>query len=266
MELAPLAPETRERQSRMRQFWNKERDVFYARLWESPQEIISWKIKKLRSLVDWAFTTSPYYAELYRRVGYEVGAIHSLSDFEKLPTISKDDVINNFPAGITSSKVDLEKCRWMSSSGSSGKKTQIVLPQERSDLDTLFKYRMFEFMGGFRLDSDRWLYNIHFCLWWHTSFLGDHPVFSVKQKCAPEQIYQHLQWIRPQVVSSIGSYLEQLASLRRSLSDFGVQVVSTNSETTSIQERKRRSEIFEVPVLDEYSSEELDLLAMEFSH
>lgn len=65
------------------------------------------------------------------------------------------------------------------------------------------------------------------------------------------------------VVSAIGSYLEKLATVGTSLQACGVRLVSTNSETTTPEERRKWSRIFGVPVRDEYSSEELDLLAME---
>jgi len=263
MDLEPMAPETHIRQKEMHSFWNQEKNDFYARLFWPINEVLDWKLARLQVLVDWAYETSPFYRELYSKIGYHLGDIRSYADFSELPTISKDDVIHNFPEGMPSKKYDINHCRWMSSSGSSGKQVQIILPQRRANLDILFKYRMFEFMAGSRLDPNLWLYNIHYVLWWHTSILGELPVFSITQDCDPKVVLDHIKLIRPQVISSIGSYLGQLAGLGEELSSAGVKLITTNSETTSKKERKRWSSIFSTHVLDEYSSEELDILAME---
>lgn len=263
MDLEPLAAETIERQQGMWKLWQTQKDLFHQRLLWNEEKLKGWKVDQLCALVDWAYSTSPFYNSLYNKAGYEPGAIRSLDDFAKLPTIGKDDVIANFPTGMPSREFDIKSCRWMSSSGSSGKQVQIVLPQNRADLDILFKYRMFEWQGDFRLDPGRWLYNIHYVLWWHTSILGNLPVFSVTQECPPEAVLRHIAFLRPQVVSSLGSYLAGLAALGQSLDQYGVRVVSTNSETTTQTERSAWEEIFCVPVRDEYSSEEIDILAVQ---
>ncbi len=172
-------------------------------------------------------------------------------------------LINNFPLGMPSQRYDPKKCRWMSSSGSSGKQVQIILPQKRANLDILFKYRMFEFMSGKKIDPARWIYNIHYCMWWHSSVLGEYRVFTLSQDCPEFYALNHIKAMRPQIISSIGSYLGKLAALGERLDIYGVELISTNSETTTQEERYRYEAIFKVPVRDEYSSEELDIMAMQ---
>lgn len=263
MNLAPLAPETMEKQQGMLNLWNDNREEFNSRLFWDIEKITAWKLQVLSQLVDWAFSTSTFYKKIYSNIGFELGGIRSYSDFESLPIITRDDLISHFPNEIPSNKYNINECRWMSSSGSSGKPVQIILPQKRADLDTLFKYRMFEFMGGFKLAPSDWLYNIGHAMWWHTSILGQYKVFSVSQDCPPEEILKHIKLLKPTVISSLGSYLEKLSSVSGNLSEHGVKLISTNSESTSKNERIKWSEIFGIPVCDEYSSEELDLLGME---
>ncbi|KHS67092.1 capsule biosynthesis protein CapK [Pectobacterium brasiliense] len=262
-DVEPLGIESIERQKGMRELLENEYAIFRARLTLERKQLDDWKLNRLRNLVDWAFSTSPFYREKYRNCGYERGAIRSFDDFAKLPTINKDDVISNFPVGLPSDKYDPTTCRWMSSSGSSGKQVQIILPQSRANLDILHKYRMFEFMSGRTIDPRRWLYNIHYCVWWHTSVLGDYRVFTLSQDCPGFFALEHIKKLRPQIISSIGSYLERLAALGERLDVYGVELVSTNSETTTQEERNRYESIFHVPVRDEYSSEELDIMAMQ---
>ncbi|ADP10959.1 CapK protein [Erwinia sp. Ejp617] len=262
-DVEPLGVESIERQTEMRQLLEKEYAEFRGRLTLDREQLDAWKLERLRSMVDWAFTTSPFYHEKYRSCGYEKGAIRTYRDFATLPSISKDDVIAHFPLGMPSNKFKPASCRWMSSSGSSGKQVQIILPQHRANLDILHKYRMFEFMSGRHLDPSRWIYNIHYCVWWHTSVLGDYRVFTLSQDCPGFYALKHIKYLRPQIISSIGSYLQQLAAIGERLDVHGVELISTNSETTTQQERDRYESIFRVPVRDEYSSEELDILAMQ---
>lgn len=262
-DVEPLGVETIERQLSMKKLLDEEYNSFRERPFLDREKIDAWKIDKLRNLVDWAFTTSHFYHDKYSQLGYELGGIRTFEDFKCLPTITKDDVIANFPVGMPSNKFDPQQCRWMSSSGSSGKQVQIILPQHRANLDILHKYRMFEFMSGVKVDPSRWIYNIHYCVWWHTSVLGEYRVFTLSQDCPSFYALKHIKSLRPQIISSIGSYLNQLASLGERLDIHGVELITTNSETTTQEERDRYETIFRVPVRDEYSSEELDIMAMQ---
>lgn len=262
-DVEPLGIESGERQAEMKKLLDNKYNDFFKRLTLDRDKLDAWKLDKLSNLVDCAFTTSPFYRDKYRKIGYELGGIRSYKDFMSLPTISKDEVIANFPSGMPSEKYDPSQCRWMSSSGSSGKQVQIILPQHRANLDILHKYRMFEFMSGRRTEPSRWIYNIHYCVWWHTSVLGEYRVFTLSQDCPGFYTLKHIKYLKPQVISSIGSYLQQLALLGERLDIHGVELVTTNSETTTQEERDRYENIFKVPVRDEYSSEELDIMAMQ---
>lgn len=262
-DVEPLGVETIERQLEMKKLLDDEYNYFKVRPTLDREKIDTWKLDQLSNLVDWAFTTSPFYHDKYSQIGYELGGIRTFDDFKCLPIITKDDVIANFPSGMPSNKFDPKQCRWMSSSGSSGKQVQIILPQHRANLDILHKYRMFEFMSGGKVDPSRWIYNIHYCVWWHTSVLGEYRVFTLSQDCPGFYALKHIKILRPQVISSIGSYLQQLALLGERLDTHGVELITTNSETTTQEERDRYETIFRVPVRDEYSSEELDIMAMQ---
>ena len=235
--------------------WEQERWNIKDRFFWPKARIEAWQLKMLRSLVDFAFTNTDFYYQLYSKAGYGLGAIRSLDDFARLPIITRADLIAEFPGGIISKSTDLAQCRRVRSSGSSGKPVEIAISTERADLDTLFKYRQFEIMGGLQLKANRWLYNIHHALWWHSSFAGKYPVFSLGQNCSPTVTIDHIAKLRPQVISSIASALPELAKVGVDFSELGVELISTNSEGSSKTERKMLEEAFNVPVRDEYSSE-----------
>jgi phenylacetate-CoA ligase len=220
-----------------------------------------WKLARLSQLVDYAYLSTSFYRAKYDEIGFTPGDIRSYDDFRQLPLVHRDDLIREFPHGIVSRQTNISKCRRVCSSGSSGKPVQMLVTQRRADLDTFFKYRQFELMSGFRLPPDRWLYNIHHSLWWYTSFLGQYPVFSLCQACPPASALHHIRQLRPIVVASLASTLHSLAELGVELRSCGVRLISTNSESSTLEERCRWERIFGVPIRDEYSSEELDIVA-----
>lgn len=233
--------------------------------WER-QVLDAWKLRQLRIVVDWAFKTVPFYHEIYRTAGYECGGIRSFADFEALPVLTRNQIIENFPGNIVSSQYDKANCRWLSSSGSSGYPVQLIMQQDRTELDTLHRLRMFEQMHGQLLSKDDWIYNVNHAVWWHTSFNGEYPVFSVNQKCPLDSVLAHLKKLRPSFMSAITSYVELMASAGVNLAEFGIKTVATNSETSSVKQRRMWEQQLGVVVCDEYSSEEAGLLAHECRH
>ena len=264
----PSIPENRAHQVRIQTLKNLHLNEFHGRYLMDRSKFDQWKIEQLRNLVDWAFESTKFYNKKFKQVGYELGDIRSYSDFASLPCITRDEVISNFPEQIVSKSYDVNSCRWYFSSGSSGAPVQLVAAQERSEFDTLHRHRMFEIMAGTRFDKDRWIYNINHAHWWHASFNGDNPVFSISQRCPTELLIKHIARIKPVFISSITGAIINLAQSGVDLRKLGVLGVSTNSETSSRAQRDEWSKVLNVPVCDEYSSEEVGLMASEcrFGH
>lgn len=63
------------------------------------EKMDEWSLNQIQRIVDYAITHVTYYRDVYRSVGLESGHdIVRLSDFEKLPTISKSIIKENFEA------------------------------------------------------------------------------------------------------------------------------------------------------------------------
>ncbi|WAH56858.1 hypothetical protein LZ023_28270 [Pseudomonas silvicola] len=264
MRLTPLHKiETLAKQRGMLKKWTLARNSLSSNYTAERKNIEEFQLGRLQFVVDWAFENCLFYRELYSSAGYELGAIRDIKDFECLPLITKDDLIEGFPRRIVSSKHDLSKLRWMSTSGSSGKQVQMVFSEGRTDLDTLFRLRMFEVQLGESLRPDEWIYNINFVPLWYSSFCGHHPVLSIKPECNSEDLAAHIKLLRPKLISCIGSYLDIVGSCGDVLRDAGVKLISTNSEFTSSRGRMELEKELGVSVLDEYSSEELNIIAFE---
>lgn len=77
-----------------------ERNLYYLQnlektQWWKPEQLEELQNKKLRSLVNHAYNTVPYYHSAFRKLGLKPDDIKSIKDLPKLPIITKEDIRNN---------------------------------------------------------------------------------------------------------------------------------------------------------------------------
>ncbi|RVM17905.1 hypothetical protein [Sinorhizobium meliloti] len=94
---------------------------------------------------------------------------------------------------------------------------------------------------------------------WLSSLEGKYRTFTIAEPASIPGMILHLEQMRPQ---ALPSHLWELAELG-DLTRFGIRAISTNSEQSTRLERNNFESIFGVPVLDEYSSVELGVIAYE---
>ncbi len=258
-----LIPETVQRQARLLRRWQTHREALHRRTSWDPELIQEWQLDRLAALVDYAYNAIPFYRDLYGRQGYRTGDIVSIDDFNSLPVISKADLIANFPQAIVLAGVDPAQCYGARTSGSTGVPVSLIQDDLSADRWMVNRMRQFEQMAGQRLEPEDWIYNVYLSTWSFTSFAGAYPVFSISEDCPPAAVYRHLHRLRPKVLSVFPSFLARLAEHGDDLAGAGILAVCTNSESSSAQERRSFESHFGVPVLDEYASEELSIIATE---
>jgi len=123
--------------------------------------------------------------------------------------------------------------------------------------------RFNEQMLGRRRATSEWQYLIYLICPPFTSLDGKFPTFSVSNECPAPSLLEHIEKIKPAVVTGIPSSLLRLAELIDDPSKLGIKAISTNSEPSTKAERAKISERLGAPVFDEYSSVELALIATE---
>jgi phenylacetate-CoA ligase len=64
----------------------------------SRDEIEAYRWQRLKALVDYAYEHVPYYRTLFEKEGMHPGDIRTITDFRKIPTLHKDEVIANHEA------------------------------------------------------------------------------------------------------------------------------------------------------------------------
>lgn len=256
--------ETPEAHLRLRRKWELERSRLRDRLHLAPADREAWQLERVRVLVDSAFAAVPFYRKLYSSVGFEPGDIVSWSDFEQLPIVTKRMLVESeLGAELVRAAESGSTLHSARTSGSSGVNLTIFQDNASVDYRTLLYMRHCElFLNGTLKPSD-WRYGIYFAAERFTSLLGSYPFVTVSQECPTGLLVEHLSQLRPRLVLAFPSYLQRLAEENVALDSFGLEAIGTNSERSSLEERLKYSEIFRVPVLDEFSSEELSLIAYE---
>ena len=244
--------------------WNKERKTLHRELQLAPELRNQIQLEQVCAIVEYAFRTNSFYHELYSDAGYEIGAINSWSDFEKLPIVSKRMMIDSGYSDLCATKngqnVPLHSAR---TSGSSG--INLTIYQD----DASVNYRHIRYMRHCELLMRRPLkekdirYGIYFVAERYTSLLGGYRFVTVSQETPPQLLASHIADVRPSLILSFPSSLHRLAATGIRLDEFGVLAVGTNSERSSLEERINLAKKLGVPVLDEYSSEEMSLIAYE---
>lgn len=250
-------------QHRVLNKWENTKDNLRSALLNAPEQIKKWQLERLKKLVEHAYQTTSFYRDLYNKSGYEPGCITSWEDFESLPIINKKIMVDaNFGDEIkgNSSGELLHSAR---TSGSSGLNMTIYQDDDSVDYRHMLYMRHCEIMLGRGLRKDDWRYGIYFAAERYTSLSGNYPFVTISQKAPVDAVVENIRAIKPALILAFPSYLQKLYESGVNLSEAGVEVVGTNSERSSPEERRKYSHLFGVPVLDEYSSEEMSLIGYE---
>ena len=225
------------------------------------EEIDRASLRRIKILVDHAFIRIPYYRDLYKKSGYEKGAIRSLSDFAKLPVIQKSDlkIIHEQVVSSPHTKIRF-KAR---TSGSTGVPLSLINDTNRTRHWFVTRLHMFEHMLGTQLSPEDWIYSVYYEPFWLESIFGDYRTFSVGLNADPSEVARHVRKLKPRILTGVASRLLAVAKLLPDAAELGIGAFTTNSETSSLLERRTVGELTGTPVLDEYSSEELGIIAWE---
>ena len=62
--------------------------------WQSKMELESLQLGQLQKLISHCYETVPYYRNLMDEQGIAVGDIRELTDIERFPIMTKDDILN----------------------------------------------------------------------------------------------------------------------------------------------------------------------------
>ncbi|WP_321835578.1 phenylacetate--CoA ligase family protein [Clostridium butyricum] len=230
---------------------------------KSQEEIKAYQLKKLSELVDYAYLNIPLYREKYSKVDYKVGDIKTFEDFEKLPLLYKEELIEGFPDKIVT---DVENFKYSTrSSGSSAKFVTLAIDFDSIYTDTLQGIRQFIRQSDFKYKKEDRVLFIYTCPWWIKDINGNYIQDFLPTTTDVSVALEHIKETRPLIISTYPTYLQKFCELDVKLSDYGVKYAIVHSEQSNPKTRNAMAKELGVKVVDEYSSEELTRIALECS-
>ncbi len=228
---------------------------------KSKEEINLWQFNRIRELVKHAFETVPLYNKKYSAIGFYPEDLKSWQDFENLPILTKEELIDAFPNDFLSSKHSLEFTT--RSSGSSGKFVTVAVSPYAIYRDTLQGARQLYFQSDRKAtEKDKTVF-IYTDAWWVSSINGKFPLSFIPTNTKVDDTIKKLKTINPEFLSLYPTYLDMIRENNVNLAEIGIELIIVHSEQSTRNHRKELSDFFKIPILDEFSSEELTRIALE---
>jgi len=228
---------------------------------KTPEEIKELQLRMIIKMFDYAIEMVPLYKEKYRAIGLKKGDVQTWDDFFKIPTLKKDELIKAWPKKLISREFNTDFLTI--SSGSSGKFVYVAFDENAVLLDTLLGVRQMQFQSRNIFKPRNKTLFIYTCPWYFSSVDGMFPLYFMSTKSSIDEAIDKIKDLKPDVLSTYPSYLAELASEFPDMSKNGTKLIVVHSEMSTKKERIYLSKKLEIPVLDEYSSEELTRIALE---
>lgn len=227
----------------------------------STDRIREYQLSRLQKLVRFAYKNVPFYRRKYDEAGMRPEDIRSFSDFKRLPTVTKQEVILNYPHDIIARGTDLNSCVISKSSGSSGSVLNVVYTANALITYVLAGFRVFTMIMDYRpWHKQVYIYTSPYPM---NNVLGAYRLYFIPTVNDIGDTVEKLKQIKPDLLVCYPSHLRQLS---QNLSKSGKayikpHAISVNSEMSTQRERDELSEFFGCGVYDEYSTEELTRVA-----
>lgn len=234
----------------------------YQQLDQFRREILDqWTLNRLQSLVHYAYEQIPFYNNLYKSVGFEPNDLKSLKDFASLPVVNKESLREIYKQVKSDGRMQIK--HQSRTSGSTGIPVSLINDIDRTDHWFVTRMHMFEDMMGESMKPSDWIYSIYYEPFLLSSILGNYKCYTVGLGADPQEVANHIRSLKPRIITGVASHVLKVAKLLPDAAELGILAFSTNSESSTKGERQSILDLSGVPVLDEYSSEELGIIAWE---
>lgn len=236
--------------------------------WWTKGQFEEYQLERLKTLVQHAYENVPYYRRTFDQYRLKPGDIKSLSDLQKLPILTKDDVRKNLE-DLVARNVDRATLAYRTTSGSTGVPLGVYQDKETSYLHELgYVYRQRRLAGwkfgdpylvlrgnappegGVEGKPRLYSYN-----------LQNNALFLSSYEMTEENMFYYQKLIeefKPEFVHGDSSSTEILARFmkRNGIKNRTIKAIFLGSQTILPHQRKFISEAFECPVYCRYGMTE----------
>ena len=242
----------------------------------SRAQIVNFRDRQLRKLVQHAYRTVPYYRALWDEHGVHPDSIRGAADMPLLPAVVKTHFraapeIERVAAGL-----DPEMLIPAASSGSSGRPFMIRRSWLEHNLLSFARMRALRSYGVKRTDRALNILNPKHVHARDNKIIGRTLValkLQTQQKRVsihldPEAIAAEVRAFRPAMLSGYPNMLARVSDAlqRHPVSPPSIRIALTGAEALTPDLRRKIEERLGVPVRDQYGSNECNLMAWECAH
>lgn len=216
--------------------------------------------RRVLKMVRFAYENVPYYRKKYDDAGVDMASLRSINDLKKLPFLTKEDVLNNFPRGIVARGYDVDKCHYSATTGSTGRSLPFIFSSPTFAFYIATVMRVYTMIG--------------FRPWHKTVYIKYKPVEyprigpffrtdCIASTIPVEEQIAKLREAKPDLLVGYASIVLEIAQklTKEDLEIIRPKFVGLNSELSSQSQRDFISGVFNCPVYDEYSTEETWMVA-----
>lgn len=232
------------------------------------KEIEQIQLHKMKILVEHAYSTVPFYHELFGNHRFNPKDLKTLDDIKKIPIISKNDLLTLDETQITSSvfkKTDLCEAK---SSGTTGEPFSFYMDKKYLASVGLESLRA-QMLHGYRLtDKVLTISGEHEDLGWFKSplqllFLRD---ASFSSFSSPSRIVDFYIRFKPDIIKGFITSIYAFAlwlEEKNIILEHKPKFIICSAETVHDFMREKISEVFQTKVIDRYATIELGVVAVE---
>ncbi len=217
----------------------------------------------LRWIVRYSYRNVPFYRDSFQRCDIHPDQIRSTADLDKLPVLTKEQVVCNYPHRMVAEGYDSETSFRCRSSGTSGIPATYLSDWATRDANFALLYRARSLFGyrpkhlecifTYLAPATRWYQRLGFCRRIRISLLQP----------LEDSIEQAIR-LRPDVLYSVPSYLRTLClEGSERLGALPLVLVVSSGEVLDPKTREILREGFRAPVLDLYGAAEQPYVASE---
>lgn len=226
----------------------------------SKEELLDIQLKKLKKMVNHAYSHVPYYRNIFDRENISPDDIQKIEDLQKIPTINKKAIQSNYDK-ILANNIDKGQCKVTNTTGSTGIPLSVYSDKNSQMYSSAIVY--FSFLeSGLRLKDQ--IVEL-------TAIIEDCRGTAIKKNMIsaqdqPEKILRKIKEYNPDILYSFPSIFKTLSyeiNKEPSLKPSNARLIFTHGETLTESCRETVESAFGAEIYNTYGSTEFNRLAFE---
>lgn len=243
--------------------------------WLSPDALKDYQLTQLQRLVQHAYTQTTFYHNLYKSQDIHPNDIKSLDDFQRLPTVTKEQIRAN-TNNMIARNVDKKQLVENHTGGSTGEPLHFYITDDFWWENAANEFRVRQWYGLKEGDKWAWLWGDQRDMpdWSWTRrlksrlmnqrFLNAFSLTEPKMQAFAEML---VQW-QPKIIMGYSTTLALFAQFVKAKGITGIRprIIEATAEKLWQPQRELIEEVFQCEVIDYYSSREMGLMAYQCDH